>query len=192
MKSIIFRQTHPWCCLCRVAYEKISKVIDGFATLKKTAQRVSHDRRWWSCKETLEQQAHDLNLDEQVIFTGEINNNEVATFYHATNLFVSASDSESQGLTYIEALASDKKIVVNPVLYGWPAAKCGIRATFKTQAEMVEKMIYYLKHDKIGDHTGLNQTLKRFQVKRSVRRSLISIMIRNLTMRKIMSVQRIL
>ncbi len=112
-------------------------------------------------KETLEQQAHDLNLDEQVIFTGEINNNEVAAFYHATNLFVSASDSESQGLTYIEALASDKKIVVKSSPYTDDLLQnAELGATFKTQAEMVEKMIYYLKHDKIGDHTGLNQTLK--------------------------------
>ncbi|GAX02168.1 glycosyltransferase family 4 protein [Secundilactobacillus silagei] len=149
--------------LSRVAYEKnIKEVIDGFATLlKKLPNAYLMIVGDGPAKETLEQQAHDLNLDEQVIFTGEINNNEVAAFYHATNLFVSASDSESQGLTYIEALASDKKIVVKSSPYTDDLLQnAELGATFKTQAEMVEKMIYYLKHDKIGDHTGLNQTLK--------------------------------
>lgn len=150
--------------LSRVAYEKnIKEVIDGFtAILEQIPTAYLMIVGDGPAKEDLEQQAHDLGLDERVIFTGEINNNEVSAFYHATNLFVSASDSESQGLTYIEALAADKKIVVKSSPYTDELLEDPqLGATFKTHDEMVEKMIYYLKHDKITDHTVLNQTLKQ-------------------------------
>lgn len=57
-------------------------------------------------RHTLEQQAEHLGLSDRVIFTGMVPPSEIGKFYHLGNLFVSASTSETQGLTYIEALAS--------------------------------------------------------------------------------------
>lgn len=48
----------------------------------------------------------ELGLTDRVIFTGMIPPKEVAIYYQVADLFVSASTSETQGLTYIEALAS--------------------------------------------------------------------------------------
>jgi len=42
----------------------------------------------------------------RVIFTGEIPQEEMPLYYHLSSCYVSASISETQGLTYIEALAS--------------------------------------------------------------------------------------
>lgn len=57
-------------------------------------------------KYNLQEYAKELGLNDQVIFTGMINPKEVPLYYQVADLFVSASTSETQGLTYIEALAS--------------------------------------------------------------------------------------
>ena len=55
---------------------------------------------------SLESQVQALGLTEQVIFTGIIPPDQVADYYRLGNVFVSASSSETQGLTYLEALSS--------------------------------------------------------------------------------------
>ncbi|MTV81996.1 glycosyltransferase family 4 protein [Secundilactobacillus folii] len=149
--------------LSRVAYEKnIKALIDGFTTiLQQIPDAYLMIVGDGPAKEDLEQQAHDLGLDEHVIFTGEINNNEVAAFYHAATLFASASDSESQGLTYIEALATDTKIVVKSSPYTDELLQDpDLGTTFKTDDEMVKQLIYYLKHPKIMNKQALHDTLR--------------------------------
>lgn len=57
-------------------------------------------------KETLVEETKNLGIEDTVIFTGMIAPDQVAKYYQAGDLFVSASTSETQGLTYIEALAA--------------------------------------------------------------------------------------
>lgn len=52
-----------------------------------------------------------LQLTDSVKFTGMIPPAEISRYYQMANLFVSASTSETQGLTYIEALASGTPIL---------------------------------------------------------------------------------
>lgn len=54
----------------------------------------------------LEQLAARLGIGESVVFAGMIAPESVADYYRLSDLFVSASGSETQGLTYLEALAS--------------------------------------------------------------------------------------
>lgn len=56
-------------------------------------------------RERLESLAHTLRLNHFVHFTGMVTPNEVGKYYRLGNAFVSASTSETQGLTYIEAMA---------------------------------------------------------------------------------------
>lgn len=56
--------------------------------------------------EELKQLAIDLDIDDIVRFTGPKDSSLVPSFYHNSHLFVSGSLSETQGLTYIEAMAS--------------------------------------------------------------------------------------
>ena len=53
----------------------------------------------------LKKKAEELKVTEHVIFTGMIAPEEVGHYYQAGDLFVSASTSETQGMTYAEALA---------------------------------------------------------------------------------------
>lgn len=93
--------------LGRVAREKnIDFFIKQMATPQMRSQNVHFvivgdgpDR------ERLESMVYDLRLQKKVHFTGMVKPEEVASYYRIGDVFVSASQSETQGLTYIEALA---------------------------------------------------------------------------------------
>lgn len=57
-------------------------------------------------KESLESLAESLGVSDCVIFTGMVKPTEVHEYYQLGDLFVSASTSETQGLTYVEAAAN--------------------------------------------------------------------------------------
>lgn len=57
-------------------------------------------------KEELEQQAHALGLTGKIRFTGMVPPSQVQNYYQLGDVFVSASTSETQGLTYVEAAAN--------------------------------------------------------------------------------------
>ena len=57
-------------------------------------------------RKKLEQLTAELNLTGRVIFTGMVPQQEIAGYYQMGDIFASASESETQGLTYYEAMAS--------------------------------------------------------------------------------------
>ena len=57
-------------------------------------------------KEELEARARSLGIEQDVIFTGMVPPDSVQTYYQLGDVFVSASTSETQGLTYVEAAAN--------------------------------------------------------------------------------------
>ena len=57
-------------------------------------------------REDLQRQAQRLGVAEHVIFTGMVDPSQVQNYYQLGDIFVSASTSETQGLTYIEAAAN--------------------------------------------------------------------------------------
>lgn len=54
---------------------------------------------------SLECYAQEMNICRQTIFTGMVASEQVADYYKLGDVFVCASNSEAQGLTYLEALA---------------------------------------------------------------------------------------
>ena len=100
--------------LSRLAYEKnINALIAAMPDIiaqRPTAQLLIVGDG--PARQTLERQVRQLDLTDHVQFAGEVNNDAVYHYYQMADVFVSASDSESQGLTYDEALASDLPIVV--------------------------------------------------------------------------------
>ena len=57
------------------------------------------------CRKELECEARGRGLGSRVVFTGMIAPEKIAAYYRLGDVFVSASQSETQGLTYIEAMA---------------------------------------------------------------------------------------
>lgn len=56
--------------------------------------------------DNLKELAYAENISDKVIFTGAVEPENIAAYYRLGDIFLSASQSETQGLTYIEALAS--------------------------------------------------------------------------------------
>lgn len=54
----------------------------------------------------LKKNAKSLKLSDKVVFTGMVEPSKIAAYYKLGDVFMNASQSETQGLTYIEALAS--------------------------------------------------------------------------------------
>lgn len=57
-------------------------------------------------RQALEEYVQNCGIGDQVIFTGMVSPDEVYKYYQVGDVFVSASTSETQGLTYVEALAN--------------------------------------------------------------------------------------
>ena len=51
------------------------------------------------------------NLEKQIIFTGKVPWNEISTYYLISDCFTTASHTETQGLTVIEAMAASLPVV---------------------------------------------------------------------------------
>ncbi|MGX7417557.1 glycosyltransferase family 4 protein [Carnobacterium gallinarum] len=68
-------------------------------------------------KAELEDLAVKLQITEHLTFIGEKERQEVPAYYAMADLFVSASESESQGLTYIESLACGTNIIAKQNVY---------------------------------------------------------------------------
>ncbi len=89
----------------RLAKEK--NIEELFAFLKNTdpTQRmlIVGDGPY---RNDLENIARQMGVWERLIFTGMVLPSQIPDYYAAGDIFVSASSSETQGLTYIEAMAS--------------------------------------------------------------------------------------
>ena len=59
-------------------------------------------------KEKYEKLVENLNIENNVIFNGKAAWKEIPYYYHCSDIFATASKSETQGLTVIEAMASEK------------------------------------------------------------------------------------
>lgn len=97
----------------RISYEKnIQAVLKGMPTVKENIPNVKllivGDGPY---KGKLEALVEELSLSDTVIFTGEIENEKISPFYQAADYLVSASDSETQGLTYTESMAARTKVI---------------------------------------------------------------------------------
>ena len=106
--------------LSRISYEKnIQAVLAALPTVLEENPDVklvvAGDGPYLS---DLKAQAKRLGITDAVVFTGMIAPSETALYYKAADFFISASTSETQGLTYLESLASGTPIIAhgNPYL----------------------------------------------------------------------------
>ncbi|MCT8388673.1 glycosyltransferase family 4 protein [Leuconostoc holzapfelii] len=99
--------------LGRLAYEKnVALTISAFSELLQTRPDarlvIAGDG---PARKSLEEQVAELDLTTQVVFTGMVDHDDVTDYYDMCHVFVSSSDTETQGLTFIEAIASDRPFV---------------------------------------------------------------------------------
>ena len=98
----------------RVAKEKSMDVLVGMmpALLKSEPKAILLIIGDGPARELLSQQADLLGVGRSVIFAGFRPWEEIGKYYRMADIFMTASTSETQGLTYIEAMASRIPVVV--------------------------------------------------------------------------------
>lgn len=90
--------------LGRLAKEKnTAELVEAMRTLPGAVLLIVGDGPE---RAALEKQAQAIGVDDRVIFAGAVPPAEVPRYYALGDAFVSASTSEAQGLTYIEAMAA--------------------------------------------------------------------------------------
>ena len=109
------------------------------------------------------EQVERLTLEDYVLFVGNVDHGDVGNYYRMADLFVSASDTETQGLTYIEALAAGTPCVVYDTDYTENIFDNDVFGrTFVTQKEMLQEIIELLKkgHNRIPQDLLQNKLQK--------------------------------
>ena len=94
--------------LGRLGTEKnLTEIVELFAFARKQNEKlvllIVGDG---PARKELEETAEELGVKEHVIFTGMVPPDQVHAYYQLGDVFVSASTSETQGLTYVEAAAN--------------------------------------------------------------------------------------
>lgn len=99
--------------LGRLGFEKnTAELLRGFAKLvEKRSDLVFVIVGDGPARQMLEEKTRELGIEEQVKFAGMVKPEEVSMYYQMGDVFVCASTSETQGLTYIEALANGLPLV---------------------------------------------------------------------------------
>lgn len=97
----------------RLGSEKnFDETIDNFAALYQRDNKIRlvivGDGPY---KEDLQKHVHRVGMENQIIFTGMVRPIKIHLYYKMADVYVSASKSETQGLTYIEAMASGTPVL---------------------------------------------------------------------------------
>ncbi len=119
-------------------------------------------------KEQLEEIVTEYGLDGRVVFTGMISPDQIPLYYKLGDIFVSASTSETQGLTYIEAMSAGLpllckkdpclKDVVQEGVSGW---------TFEGEKDFIEKLHLFARDKAYAESVKKNviSTANKFSAK---------------------------
>ncbi len=143
-----------FCTVSRLEVEKnLTFILQGLEMLK---ERVGDCFRMLvigdgSQKEELIEMAEKNNLADTVEFCGCIPHNEIRNYYHACDLFLFASCSETQGIVLLEAMAAELPVVavsasgVNDVVHN---EVNGFRTNLDVR-EWSERVAYLLENEEV-------------------------------------------
>ena len=143
--------------LGRIGYEKrIDFLIQNHTTLLKKCKNaklliVGDGPDLDKFKEMVKK----LKIEDSVVFTGKVGWEETKYYYNLADIFVTASDTETQGLTVVEALASSLPVVAlddesfrNVVIDGL----CGY--LFKDKKDYIKKLSELIEDKQLRTRMG--------------------------------------
>ena len=113
-KDLGLLDKHVLIYIGRISEEKnIEEVMDNFLEVQKIDDKAALVIVGDGPEmDSLKRYKESLGLRENVIFTGMVPWDSIEDYYGIGDIFVSASTSETQGLTYAEALASSLPLLV--------------------------------------------------------------------------------
>ena len=130
-----------WTYVGRIAPEKsIEFLIDAFADFRKTHNNAKFLIVGGGYYEyEILKYIKELKLENDCILTGYVKWEVIPMYYHIGNCFVNASITETQGLTFVEALASSCVVIARKDGAVEEIIKNGINGLiYETKEEMLE------------------------------------------------------
>ncbi|MCL2881889.1 MAG: glycosyltransferase family 4 protein [Coriobacteriia bacterium] len=154
--------------LCRIAYEKnVVQLLESVADYLTVSDPARGTQRRdvvflvvgdGPALSDLRRQAVERGIADRVIFTGEVPWEDVPQYYQISDVFVSMSESETQGLTYIESLAAGCPVLAryNECFDG--ILEDGVSASlFKSAGEFPARLDELLFTDRREDYLAQGQ-----------------------------------
>ena len=98
---------------CRLTKEKnLEFLVKSFAKIKQRYNNIKFmivgDG---AVRKDLEKKAEELGIKNNIIFTGLVDRTEIVGLYQASDIFIFASKTETQGLVAVEAMAAGNPVV---------------------------------------------------------------------------------
>ena len=85
---------------------------------------------------------NESSLSDKIIFTGKVSQDEIENYYRVAKVFVTASTTETQGLTVIEAIASNLiPLCINDKAFNKILSKKNL---FNNEKEYIEKLLKFV------------------------------------------------
>lgn len=145
--------------LSRVSKEKkINEVVAAYPEIKAQIPNVrlviAGDG---PILEDLKQLNKEQGLD--IVFVGGVDHDQVSRYYQMADLYINASDSESQGLTYLEAFANRLPIIARRNSYLesiMPNQNFG--ALFDEEQNLTEVTLDFLLRKETGEINSIDQS----------------------------------
>ncbi len=151
--------------LGRIAQEKsIDFSIDCFAYFIKKYPKIDAKMIITGkgpAEEELKKYVSDNNLNNKIIFTGPCDPSEVQNYYTLGDAFVSSSLSETQGLTYMEAMAAHLYVLARYDHNLVDVIQDGVTGFFfENKEEFAEKLLIAYNMKNKNDVSMLNKAIK--------------------------------
>lgn len=113
-EKLIGDRKYLFCSIARLAKEKNISFLFRALARRKAAGKA--DFKFVLIGEGTEQKeleklAGELDLKEEIIFAGKVPNNEVKNYCRASDLFLFASLSETQGIVLLEAMSAERPVL---------------------------------------------------------------------------------
>ncbi|CZQ94556.1 glycosyl transferases group 1 [Trichococcus palustris] len=140
--------------LCRLSSEKnLDKLIHAFPEVLEqypSARLVFVGDG--PSRKGLEELVSELDVSEKVLFVGEVKNEEVNAYYQMADIYINASDSETQGLTYLESIVNGCPVIAkrNDYLSGL-ITQAGLGRLFDKDEEIGQTITAYANLYKTSD-----------------------------------------
>ena len=105
-----------------------------------------------------------LNMSDNVIFTGWLRGDELAQMFHSADVYVLPSVSEPFGIAPLEAISYGTPVIVSRQSGVSEALNHALKVDFWNVDEMAHKIVSVLEHDALHDELQLNgsREIKKF------------------------------
>lgn len=103
-------------------------------------------------REKYEEIANQMDIKDNVIFTGKIPWDEIQYYYHLSQFFVTASKTETQGLTVVEAMASSViPLVINDEAFIGTVTNQINGLVFESQEEYCKDILLLIRDSNLNE-----------------------------------------